>query len=392
MFHNFFLSYASKCDMDLVLEALRQYCKNIIQDSSVKKFLQNTLLVSFSSDFLSITKNFQQDIPLLWYFGTYEWYEINKHSIKKDTKVIVCNWVLLDYFIYDTALLGGGALPKLRNDKRNIYGIGHSMAEAFYYAPLREKKEYLDVRVYNAFCAFSHYIAINKDSKRAFKSMFDAVGLEVCVVEGGYPRFDNRFQKRQAFKCNKEQFLFIPRLSKPHELLEIISYLLDNGKKVLLRRHGAYENYIKWQGLDDPYKVLEAFKQDPNFSFDETPSITNEILDKSIVVTDNSSVAYSAPLVSLTPCILYSIPKNEFDLRIRNYGISFANPLLHRVALDDEEFFRVSLDLETELSVNSEKITKEIQDYVLDNFYNLGCSAEMIAKTLLESFKKQQLV
>ena len=217
--------------------------------------------------------------------------------------------------------------------------------------------------------------------------MFDAVGLEVCVVEGGYPRFDNRFQKRQAFKCNKEQFLFIPRLSKPHELLEIISYLLDNGKKVLLRRHGAYENYIKWQGLDDPYKVLEAFKQDPNFSFDETPSITNEILDKSIVVTDNSSVAYSAPLVSLTPCILYSIPKNEFDLSINNYDIGFANPLIHRVATNKEEFCKIALSLEDELKNYGEEIMKDIQEYVLSNMYNLGSSAKFIANILCQFIK-----
>lgn len=311
MFHNFFISYSDNDDMQKVLDSLVAYCSNIKSKIDlVCDFINDDrILLTFSSDFLSISKKFTEDTPLFWYFGTVEWYEKNKHLLEGNFKNIICNWAILDFFINNTALLGGNALPKLRDDKRSIYGAGHSMAEAFSFASLKESKKYLDKRVYNSFCAFSNFIAISKDSKNAFDLMFSEVGLDIEVVCGGYPRFDNRFKIQSDIKCEFDQYLFVPRLSKPYELVNLIQYLLDNNKRVVFRRHGAYFNYTKWQGMNDPYLILNSFLEDSNFSFDDEVNITNEILNKSIVITDNSSVAYSAPLVSLKPCILYSPQK-----------------------------------------------------------------------------------
>lgn len=79
-------------------------------------------------------------------------------------------------------------------------------------------------------------------------------------------------------------------------------------------------------------------------------------------------------------------------MRVKNYGISFANPLLHRVALSEEEFIKTSISLEHELNERGIIIMNEIQEYVLSNIYNLGSSAKFIADILLQSFRdKNQL-
>ena len=106
------------------------------------------------------------------------------------------------------------------------------------------------------------------------------------------------------------------------------------------------------------------------------------------MVTDNSSVSYSTPLSVCKPVILYAFPKKEFDLRKKNFGVSFFNPILHRVALDLEGFKQEVLKLEEDLKNSGNQILEELKQYRNSQVYNLGYSSKWLANFLEKLLKK----
>ena len=139
---------------------------------------------------------------------------------------------------------------------------------------------------------------------------------------------------------------------------------------------------MEYMESGDPYKILDEFKEYSNFSFDLSENLSYELLMESIVITDNSSVSYSTPFSVCKPVILYALPKKEFDLRIENFGVSFANPKLHRVALDLETFKKVALQLELDLKTKGKQILEELKQYQKEEVYHLGESSKWIASFL----------
>ncbi|MDE5602535.1 MAG: hypothetical protein K2I71_01240, partial [Helicobacter sp.] len=388
-FYDLFVYYVSPKCLESLTQCVLQYASSIKEALLQVGFsleISYGISLNYAPHTHKIATFFSENIPIEWYFGSYQYYLEHKDKVLGN-RVLIAPWVLIDFFVSKkVALLLSGIVPKLSCEKKIVVGMGHSVAEAFSFFPRALKQEYLEQYIGYYFLGFDYYLAIDKASLKAYESIFKAIGVKTKAIPGGSPRLDLKLEKPCALR-EIEQFLFIPRSTKPYELMGVIKRLLELGKKVLFRPHPAYRSYHQWAGRQNPYACLETFLSYKNFSFDESVTITQESLAKSIVITDNSSLSYSAPLSSLKPAILYAPPKKEFDLRVCNFGHSFVNPLLHRVAFNEEEFMQVALGLEIELRDKGETIAQEIFKYKEANIFYPKNSALEIAK-LLTAFAK----
>ncbi|PZT48647.1 hypothetical protein B6S12_03150 [Helicobacter valdiviensis] len=389
-FYDLFAYYCPKNALEELRECVVDYCKATqreIEKCGYSFRLENGIFFDFAPHILEIYSNLLQDIKVGWYFGSMEYYNKNKAQIPKGN-ILIAPWVIADYFInYKVVLKLSGGLPLLNPQKRKLVGLGHSLAEAFALAPKSIKQKNINQYAFYYFFPFSYYCSMDRESSKAFLSIFNQVGLEVGLCECGSPRLDYKNLEKISYKTLVEQYLFIPRLMKAEELIEAIRFLLNKGKKVMFRPHPALKNYIEYMGSDNPYKALEEFRGHSNFSFDLSEKISTQLLLQSIVISDNSSVTYSTPFSVCKPIIIYANPKKEFDLRVKNFGISFVNAKLHRVALNLEEFKQQALKLEEDLKNNGEEIIRDLKEYKKEQIYHLENSAKYLAKFLEDLLK-----
>lgn len=390
-FYDLFTCYCPKIALEELRLSVLEYCK--VTQKQIEKYnysfnLKNGICLDYAPHILEIASNIDKETKVAWYFGSMDYYDKNKDKINKNCNIVVAPWVIADFFMnYKVALKLSGGMPTLNLENRKLVGLGHSLAEAFAFAPKAMKQKNLEAYAYYYFSPFAYYCAMDMESSKAFSNIFKKVGLGVQVLECGSPRLDYKKEVKTSYKSLVEQFLFIPRLMRAEELKEAIKFLLDSGKRVIFRPHPSLKSYVEYMGSDNPYKALEEFREHSNFSFDLSEKIENKLLLKSIVISDNSSVAYSTPLSVCKPIVLYAFPKREFDLRVKNFGISFVNAKFHRVALNLEEFKREALKLEEDLKDNGVEVLQDLEKYQKEQVYYLGDSAKYLAEFLMALLK-----
>ncbi|MDY2584355.1 hypothetical protein, partial [Helicobacter sp.] len=344
-FYYFYDLFAYYLD-DVVFAPLIQACLSYCRSVQAGDFLQmkKGIFLTFSRGLLVEYSPFEKE-EIVVYFGNLESYLNNKQNIDSRYKILICPWILLDFFINRSVFFSGGSLMLLLSTHKIIkVGYGHTLCEAFQFFPKGQKLEYLMRYIKRYFYGFDYYLTLDKISKKAFKQVFEYCKIPTKLLDAGSLSLD---AKSICQSDIIEAFMFIPRLNG-FECRKVIEDLLNMGKKVVFRLHSACLSYSKQYGISS-YAYLDGFMQHKNFSIDTQENINQEQLAKSIVITDNSSVSYSTPLSTLRPTILFAPPKKEFDLRVRNFGMSFENPILHRVALSVEECVETALQLESEL-------------------------------------------
>lgn len=376
-FWDAFAYYLEDCVFEFLKEVALQYCESMGLQEYLKVQQGILIGVGYLTEFV---KSVEETQSVVVYCGDFNFYQEVKAKLGGH-KALCCHWVLLDYFINQKAFFtNGGLLFNFAQRKEKVVkiGCGHSLCEAFYFAPKRQKKEFLVRYIQRYFDEFDYYLAIDKISQEAFEAMFEECGVTTKVLKAGSLSLDS---KGINTKDQVESFMFIPRLNGK-ECVAVIKRLLKLGKKVIFRPHPATLNYVKQHKIA-AYTYLEDVLDNNNFCIDSTKNINQELLAKSIVITDNSSVSYSTPLSTLRPVVLFCPPKKEFDLRVQNFGISFANPILHRVALSVDDCVEALLQLEAELSAGGGAFLREkILKYREMNLYNIGHSKEAIAEIL----------
>lgn len=381
-FYYFYDIFAYYLD-DTVFIPLREACLCYCCSLQVGKFLElkSGIFLTFCEELLRQLILQKEDVVV--YCGNLKGYASCCHRIPLECKILICPWILVDFFINRSVCFSAGSLMFPLKDYGEIVkvGVGHSLCEAYQFFPKRQKLEYLRCYIKRYFLGFDYYLALDQQSKESFEWVFKECGVLTQILEGGSLSLDT---KGVCFSDDVENFMFIPRLNGA-ECAGVIEALLDLGKKVVVRLHPAVLAYSCQYGFASPYSYLDDFIGHRNFSIDKTHKIHQGRLANSIVITDNSSLSYSAPLSTLRPSILFCPPKKEFDLRVRNFGMSFENPILHRVALSVEECVQSALNLERELAAGGGAYLREkIKKYRDENLYHQGCAAKEIARILKE--------
>lgn len=386
-FYDLFIYYLSDNPLEYLQEKVIKYCQAIEKDLARNHFLlesQKGICAFFDPDRLFPILDFLSNkIPILYFFGSLEYYQ--RHTLAMQNKIaIIVPYQLADFFArYSIFINTGGSLPKLSDRQRTTIGIGHSFSDAFMFCCRAHHAEYLYQYIRYYFLGMDFYIAIDKESEKCYQNIIKEVGLKLKVLPLGSPSLDKRMTNVTYYKSPK-QFYFLPRACPLDIIARAIDLLLQEGKKVIFRPHPAFERFVQYIGKSKSVSFFDNFIDHPLFVIDSAPSIPHEILTESIVITDNSSVAYSAPLISLKPAILFCPPMKSFDLRLQNFGKSFANPLLHRVALSVDEFLDVALEIEEELLSGGGALFNALHEWRAQNVFNLGHSKEAFAECLMK--------
>ncbi len=357
--------------------AALEYCESMGLQEYLR--VQKGLLIGYSrADSITESAVNEMDNTIV-YCGNVAFYESVKERLK-NCRILLCHWVLLDYFVNTTVLFVSGSLLFLFASHKRVtrIGVGHSLCDAFHLSPQRIKLEFLTLYAKRYFEGIDYYLVIDYYSKRAFETMFKQCGIQTKCIEAG----SLSLEKKGVSVSNKvESFMFIPRLNSA-ECVWVIRELLKRQKKVIFRLHPATLHHSKQYKITNPYAYLDEFLDDENFSLDYTESVSQETLAKSVVITDNSSLSYSAPLSTLRPCVLFAPPKKEFDLNVKNFGISFYNETLHRVAINAQECVKVALQLEQNLTAGGGALlSEEILKY-REKIYNVGCTKKVVLEIL----------
>ncbi len=386
-FYDLFVYYLTDNPLEYVRNKVMDYCQAIEKALAQDNFsleIQKGICTFFDPiRSLSTLDSLMDKIPILYLFGSFEWYQKNKDYVKNQ-RIVIVQYSLADFFAYYSIFMNtGGSLPKLSNRIRTTIGIGHSFSDAFIFCCKANHQEYLFQYIRYYFLGMDFYVAIDQESLECYQSIVKELELNLKILPLGSPSLDKRMANIIQYKAPK-QFYFLPRACPLDIIVKAIDLLLQKGKKVIFRPHPAFENFAQYAGKNRSDSFFDKLIDHPLFSIDNTPSIPHELLAESIVITDNSSVAYSAPLLALKPAILFCPPMKSFDLRLQRFGKSFANPMLHRVALNVDGFLKVAFELEKELlSGVGKTMFNTLYEWRASNVFNLGHSKEAFVECLI---------
>lgn len=385
-FYDLFVYYLADSPLEYVRKKVMDYCqaieKALAQDDFSLETQKGVCAFFDPIRLLPMLDSLTNKIPILYLFGSFEWYQKNKSYIENQCAVIV-QYPLADFFAhYSIFVNAGSSLPKLSNRMRTTIGIGHSFSDAFMFCCRAHHQEYLFQYIRYYFLGMDFYVAIDKESLECYQNIIKELGLNLKILPLGSLSLDKRMTNIVQHKAPK-QFYFLPRACPLDIIVEAIDLFLQKGKKVIFRPHPAFENFAQYAGKNRSDSFFDKLIDHPLFSIDNASSIPHELLAESIVITDNSSVAYSAPLLALKPAILFCPPMKSFDLRLQRFGKSFANPLLHRVALSIDEFLKVALELEEELLSGGGAMFNTLYKWRAQNVFNLGHSKEAFIECLI---------
>ncbi|CAM2801341.1 CDP-glycerol glycerophosphotransferase family protein [Helicobacter burdigaliensis] len=168
------------------------------------------------------------------------------------------------------------------------------------------------------------------------------------------------------------------------ENLVIIERFLEEFKKKFAPKHKVYfRPYPGNIAKNESLKIVDNYKEQSWFIYDNSPKLSAEIMHKScVLIGDHSSLVYTFPLTCLKPVILLfsnkEILKNEF------VGVRFYNPILHKIATNAKECLEAFCEV---LKEDNKKRQEEIKKYRVKEVFNLGNSSEFIAKFIIKKHK-----
>ncbi len=383
-FFDLFCRYIRAEALEYLAHRAFLYCKKIQKQLSLQNY-HLEITEGFSIHFApSRTREIAESLikegyDIEYYFATYSYYEQYKEYCK-DIPVIIAPWILVDFFTTKKMCLTlSGIIPQIALGRKINIGLGHTFSEAFQFSPMACKQENLHAFIREYFFGFDYYCAIDKRSQQCYEKIFKELNISTKILKVGSSRLDLKLKATP--KSHKiQQFVFIPRSTALSYILDAIKLFLKHSLKVVLRLHPATLNLNSYLGAEIAYKDMLPVNE--NFSLDESRDIELDMLYKSIVISDSSSVAYSTPLSTLIPTILYAPPIPTFDLRVQNFGFSYDDPILHRVAFDAQTLLEIALNLQKSLNDDNEQIRSNIEQYRKDMVFNLGHSKDVFVRLL----------
>ncbi|MDE5603946.1 MAG: hypothetical protein K2I71_08580, partial [Helicobacter sp.] len=144
--------------------------------------------------------------------------------------------------------------------------------------------------------------------------------------------------------------------------MDLVGEILKRGFKVIYRPHIMQLN----SPIHKPIK--EQYIQNPNFTFDDSIKLSLEVIARrSVLITDMSSLAFTYPIATLSPCILYLEDSWDFT--------TFIEKKLQIRASSAKE----AVDAGVSIIENPLEFANTIIKYTQEDIYNFGCASLRIA-------------
>ena len=281
----------------------------------------------------------------------------------------------MDYFkhIYFLKYIFSTASTYTRNREQIFFVLHHSFS-AVLEAYVENKIEYLK----NVYKTKIDYLF--ETSRKMTKVTQFISPNKPILLNGGYAAFDIENDNEESIVKRDALLIALHDREEIDSIKEIFEQLLQ--KKIILFVRYRYE----W-GLDF-LRYLERFKKRSNFFVIETNVELNEAIKRSFaIITSASSMAYTFPLKTLCPAILYFKGKNCFMDKMA--GESFYDERLHLYATNIQDLISILEEIFLKLNKNYFALWQEkILDFRRNEVYHWKNASSCIADQILKIINK----
>ena len=213
------------------------------------------------------------------------------------------------------------------------------------------------------------------------------------LVEWGYSLLDDMkadYEKLPKIEHDKKSILIAPSWQKDNIVDNCLEELLDNlkghGYKITVRPHPQHVRHMpeKMEGLKERYKSDGDIEIQTDFSSNST------VFEADMMITDWSGIAYEYAYTTFKPVLFIDTPMKVMNPEYKKINVEPMNIWMREeigkiLKLDE---IGKAADTVKKMLDNSEQYRQHIEQLVNENVYNIGHSAEVGGKYIIEQIQK----
>ncbi|MDY4836568.1 MAG: YidC/Oxa1 family membrane protein insertase, partial [Lachnospiraceae bacterium] len=213
------------------------------------------------------------------------------------------------------------------------------------------------------------------------------------TVEAGYDLLDDMIKDYESNKTVTERpvILIGPSWQVDSIMDSCIDDILEGFKNsefdVIVRPHPQYVRHKaeKCEALKEKYKEYSNISVQTDFSSNST------VFDAAILVTDWSGICFEYAYTTKRPVIFIDTPMKVMNPEYKMIdtvpiNITLRNEIGKSIAMEDA---KSTIDVAREMIANADSYSDKIEAFRNEYVYNLGHSAEISAKYIINQLKKK---
>ena len=213
------------------------------------------------------------------------------------------------------------------------------------------------------------------------------------TVEAGYDLLDDMIKDYESNKTVTERpvILIGPSWQVDSIMDSCIDDILEGFKNsefdVIVRPHPQYVRHKaeKCEALKEKYKEYSNISVQTDFSSNST------VFDAAILVTDWSGICFEYAYTTKRPVIFIDTPMKVMNPEYKMIdtvpiNIMLRNEIGKSIAMEDA---KSTIDVAREMIANADSYSDKIEAFRNEYVYNLGHSAEISAKYIINQLKKK---
>ena len=195
----------------------------------------------------------------------------------------------------------------------------------------------------------------------------------------GYPSLDANINSMKTSTPKNKILCALTLSSNEDMIIKAFNNFISKGFEIIFRPQVRQENTPFNAAIINAFKNQKGFIPDISTEKTSNKPLSSDLLNEIYcIIADYSSMAYTVPLANLRPCIIYH-PNNEYkeyfnNVNLNNKQITLWDERLHIIAKSAEEL------VDAVLNIDHKKFKNSILEYRNEQCYNLGNSAQEIAK------------
>lgn len=214
------------------------------------------------------------------------------------------------------------------------------------------------------------------------------------LVQVGYTLLDDMrrdYANMPKVEHEKKTILIAPSWQKDNIidscLENILNELKDKDYNIIVRPHPQHVRHKKLQ----MEMLKEKYAANKNIEIQTDFSANNTVFEADLMITDWSGITYEYAYTTQKPVLFINTPMKVMNPEYKKIDTVPINILLRDeigASLDVDQLSKVSETVE-ELLGNKDRYYQKIEGFINEYVYNLGNSAEVGAKYIIQSLQKK---
>ena len=229
-----------------------------------------------------------------------------------------------------------------------------------------------------------------KEEELAFNKLYNLKDKK--VFECGFPLLDDMIKEYKEVKNKKEKTVLIaPSWQKDNIVDLCLDEILDNIKdekyKIIVRPHPQHVRHMK----EKFEQMKKQYENNKNIEIQTDFSKTDTVFNADLIITDWSGIGFEYAFTTKKPVLYIDTPMKIMNPHYKEIDVEPINIWARNEigkSLKTDELDKIK-DTINELLNSKDKYKKKITKLVDEYVYNLGNSAEVGAKYIIDVIQKK---